>query len=174
MPRIHVCSLARLEETVAASGSEHVLSVLGAHAEVERPARIAPQRHRIVRVSDIVAPNPGQILPTQAHIAEILDFVRGWERAAPMTIHCYAGVSRSTAAAYIAACALRPDLDEAGLARLLRARSPSATPNALFVALADAMLAREGRMVAAIAAIGRGVDCYEGAPFHLDLGGEAA
>jgi predicted protein tyrosine phosphatase len=36
---------------------------------------------------------------------------------------------------------------------------------------ADALLGRQGRMVAAIAAIGRGADAYEGVPFVLSLGG---
>jgi predicted protein tyrosine phosphatase len=37
------------------------------------------------------------------------------------------------------------------------------------VALADEMLEREGRMVAAIEAIGRGHVAGEGVPFRLDL-----
>ncbi|MFC6049213.1 protein tyrosine phosphatase, partial [Methylobacterium hispanicum] len=32
---------------------------------------------------------------------------------------------------------------------------------------ADRILGRDGRMVAAIAAIGRGADAYEGAPFQF-------
>ena len=59
-----------------------------------------------------------------------------------MLIHCFAGVSRSTAAAFIAACALAPNRDEATIARALRAASPTATPNARLVALADAALGR--------------------------------
>jgi hypothetical protein len=49
--------------------------------------------------------------------------------------------------------------------------SPTATPNRRLVALADRRLGREGRMAAAIAAIGRGADCFEGAPFALELAG---
>jgi predicted protein tyrosine phosphatase len=37
------------------------------------------------------------------------------------------------------------------------------------VALADRMLGREGRMVAAIEGIGRGVIAYEADPFRLEL-----
>ena len=95
--------------------------------------------------------------------------MRGWDRAEPMLIHCYAGVSRSTAAAFIAACALKPERDEFEVARALRAASPTATPNARLVALADAALGRDGRMSEAIAAIGRGEDCFEGTPFALEL-----
>jgi predicted protein tyrosine phosphatase len=85
-------------------------------------------------------------------------------------IHCYAGISRSTAALYIAACALQPERDEGALASDLRRASPSATPNRLLVEIADGLLGREGRMIAAIAGIGRGAEAYEGTPFHLALG----
>ena len=86
-----------------------------------------------------------------------------------MVVHCYAGISRSTAAAYIGLCALRPDLDEFLLAERLRRAAPSATPNARLVAAADRLLGRRGRMSEAIAAIGRGVDAFEGTPFALPL-----
>lgn len=170
MARIHVCSLARLRETVETTGASHVLTLLSAGTPIERPASITPERHKHIEVSDIVAPHEGAILPGEDHVAQALDFLRGWDRAAPLVAHCYAGVSRSTAMAFIAVCALRPDLDETLIARTIRARSPTATPNARFVALADARLGRSGRMAAAIAAIGRGADCFEGEPFHLDLG----
>jgi predicted protein tyrosine phosphatase len=55
------------------------------------------------------------------------------------------------------------------IARELRRVSPTATPNRRMVALADERLERNGRMSAAIAAIGRGTDCYEGAPFALEF-----
>jgi predicted protein tyrosine phosphatase len=83
--------------------------------------------------------------------------------------HCWAGVSRSTAAAYITACSLAPDRDEAEIAAALRLASPTATPNARFVALADDILGRQGRMVAAVHSIGRGADCIEGTPFMLKI-----
>ena len=72
-------------------------------------------------------------------------------------------------AAFIAACALAPKRDEFTIARRLRAASPTATPNARLVALADAALGRNGRMNEAVAAIGRGEECFEGTPFTLEL-----
>jgi predicted protein tyrosine phosphatase len=67
------------------------------------------------------------------------------------------------------AAALRPERNEEELAVTLRRLSPSATPNARLVAVADHLLSRSGRMVSAIAAIGRGADCFEGTPFALTL-----
>ena len=169
MPRLHVCSLALIEETVAVTGARSLVTLLSPGTPVQRPAAIAPERHLYLAISDIIAPIPGQVLPEPVHLDAFLDFVHEWDRAEPMVIHCYAGVSRSTAAAFIAACALNPARDEYEVARAIRAASPTATPNARLVALADNRLEREGRMNEAILAIGRGEDCFEGTPFALDV-----
>ena len=86
----------------------------------------------------------------------------------PMLIHCWAGISRSTAAAFTALCMLKPSSRRRGeLAWELRGLSPSATPNRLIVSHADALLGRDGRMVAAVDAIGRGREATEGVPFSF-------
>ena len=170
MPRIHVCSLSRMHDTVRETGARSLVTLINAATQVRRPDEIAPERHLFVGMSDITEQMDGHILPERAHVAQLLTFIRRWDRAAPLVIHCYAGVSRSTAAAYIAACALQPHACEFDLARRLRAMAPSATPNARLVALADEQLRRDGRMSAAIAEIGRGRDCFEGEPFCFDIG----
>ena len=169
MPRLHVCSLALIAETVAKTGARSLVTLLSPGTEIERPIAIRPERHLHLAVSDIVEPTPGQVLPDAAHLDQLLGFVHAWDRTAPMLIHCFAGVSRSTAAAYIAACALKPKRDEFAIARALRAASPTASPNTRLVALADDKLGRRGRMSEAIAAIGRGRECFEGEPFTLEL-----
>jgi predicted protein tyrosine phosphatase len=169
MPRLHVCSLALIAETVAKTGARSLVTLLSPGTEVQRPIAIHPARHLHLAFSDIVEATPGQVLPEASHLDELLGFVRAWDRAEPMLIHCYAGVSRSTAAAYIAACALAPKRDEFVIARSLRAASPTASPNILLVALADEKLGRRGRMSEAIAEIGRGEECFEGQPFAVEL-----
>lgn len=169
MPTLHVSSLSKLHDTVASVGATHVVTLINASTLVERPAGIAPERHLFLGLSDIVSPMDGHIVPAEAHVSRFLDFIRDWRRSGPLVIHCWAGISRSTAGAYIAACALAPERDEEVIAAALRAASPSATPNARLVALADAMLGRDGRMIAAIARIGRGADAFEGTPFELAL-----
>ena len=169
MPRIHVCPLSQVDAMLAASGARSVVSLLALHHRVPRFATIAPERQLHLALSDIVAETPDHILPDAGHIDALLAFLRRWDREAPLLIHCYAGVSRSTAAAFIALCLLDPGRTEADWAQALRCASPTATPNPRLVALADAALGRSGRMIAAIAAIGRGVDCYEGVSFGLDI-----
>ncbi|KQP41117.1 protein tyrosine phosphatase [Methylobacterium sp. Leaf104] len=167
MPHLQVCPLSRLPETLDASGATHLMTLMKVGTAIARPEGIAEGRHCVVEVSDIVAPMDGHVTPGEVHVAQILDFARAWDQARPLLIHCYAGISRSTAAAYIAACALAPERNEAEIARSLRLAAPSATPNALFVAIADRLLERDGRMVAAIAEIGRGAEAFEGEPFRL-------
>ncbi|WP_201837978.1 tyrosine phosphatase family protein [Microvirga zambiensis] len=169
MPTLHVCPLSRLHDTVTATRASHVVSLMGVGAEVQRPAAIAAERHLFIGVSDIVEPREGYVLPAEEHIETLLAFVRAWGRESPLLFHCWAGISRSTAAAYIAACALAPERGEADLAAILRAASPSATPNARLIALADDILGRQGRMVDAIHTIGRGTEAMEGTPFMLQL-----
>jgi predicted protein tyrosine phosphatase len=169
MPRIHVCSLARIADAVESTGARSLVTLLSPGTLVARPALIEPDRHLHIAMSDIVEPIEGQVLPDETHVRALLDFVAEWDRAEPLLIHCFAGVSRSTAAAFIAACALNPDLAETTIAQRIRAASPTATPNARMVAIADEILGREGRMTAAARAIGRGVDCFEGVPFALEL-----
>jgi predicted protein tyrosine phosphatase len=169
VPRVHVCSLALIGDTVARTGARSLVTLLSPGTAVSRPVGIAPERHLYLAVSDIVEPVPGQVLPEAAHLDEFLGFVYAWDRAEPMVIHCFAGVSRSTAAAYIAACALAPMRDEFAIAQAIRAASPTATPNPRLVSLADNALGRNGRMNAAIVNIGRGEECFEGTPFTLEL-----
>ena len=168
---IHVCSLAKVEETVARTGAGRLLSLLSAGTEVTRPASIARENHLHLVMHDIAVAQDGMTVPGEEHVLDILDFGRQWDRTRPLVIHCYAGISRSTASAYIIAAALAPQRDEVELARTLRALSPSATPNPRMIAVADALLYRKGRMLEAIQAIGRGADAFEGTPFELRIEG---
>ena len=169
MPTLHVCPLSRLHHTVAETRASHVITLINVGSAVERPATILADNHLVIGISDIVEPLDVHVLPDSEHIERLLAFVRAWGRESPLVFHCWAGISRSTAGAYIAACALAPERDEGEIARALRHASPSATPNARLVALADDLLGRGGRMVDAVRAIGRGAEAMEGTPFMLQL-----
>jgi len=166
---IHVCSLSRLKETIDDTGARHMVSLIGSEARVDRPAAIAPENHLWLQLHDISTPLDGYIIPGEQHVAALLAFVRKWDQQSPLVLHCYMGISRSTASAYASVCALNPHRDEVSIARALRRASPTATPNIRIVSLADRLLGRDGRMIAAIETIGRGATASEGLPFRLDL-----
>jgi len=168
---IHVCSLARLHETIEDTGARHVVTLLGdgdGHRML-RPLGVPPANHLWLRLHDITEPMDGYITPQSEHVERLVEFVRSWDQSAPMVVHCYAGISRSTAAAFVSVCALNPRRKELTIAQALRKASPTAFPNIRIVTLADRLLDRDGRMVAAIRAIGGGVPAGEGEPFRLDL-----
>jgi predicted protein tyrosine phosphatase len=166
---IHVCSLAALPEIVRTTGASHVLTVMGNVGQVQRPESVLAANHLKVSVDDITEPMEGYTTPSEIHVEQVLNFVRGWDRKAPLVIHCYAGVSRSTASAFAAACMLNPHRDEMEIARKIRAASPIASPNRLIVSLADKALGREGRMVRALEQIGPATMMVEGVPFLVEL-----
>jgi predicted protein tyrosine phosphatase len=166
---IHVCSLARLHATVDKTGAHHIITLLRLTDRVERPAHIPAGNHLIISVDDISAPMDGYTCPGDEHVARLIDFVGRWDRAAPMVVHCFAGISRSTAGAYVAACALNPARDEQQIAWEIRRASRTAQPNARIVSIADRLLKREGRMVRAVETIGPGAAAMEGVPFRLEI-----
>jgi predicted protein tyrosine phosphatase len=166
---IHVCSLSRLHTTLNETGARHIVTLLRIVDRVQRPNHIAPENNLVLAVDDITMPMDGYTLPANDHVQRLIDFVTAWDRTTPMVMHCFAGISRSTAAAYVAACALNPQRDETQIAWDIRRSSRTAQPNSRIVSVADRLLKRDGRMIRAIDAIGLGDAATEGHPFRLDL-----
>lgn len=164
---ILVCPLSRVNEIATRYGVTRVLSLIGDPEMATTPDCVTD--HLVLHVHDILTGNDTQILAQAGHIQQIIDFAGDWDGRHPMLVHCLAGISRSTASAFIAACALQPDRDEAEIATALRRASATATPNRHFVALADQILGRDGRMVAAVEVIGAGEPAPEGTPFALTI-----
>ncbi len=166
---IHVCSLADLPSTVETTGARYILTVMGNVDKVQRPPSVAEANHLKISMDDITEVADGMVAPSAVHVASVLNFVRSWNRDAPMVIHCYAGISRSTASAFAAACLLNPGRDELSIARQIRAASPTAFPNRLIVKHADDALGRQGRMLRALDAMGPGNMTVEGRPFRVEI-----
>jgi predicted protein tyrosine phosphatase len=167
MPSIIVCPLSQVEARIAVHGPARLISLLDPANMIETPKGLCAQSHLKVGVNDIAAPQDGLVEPGRDHARAILDFVDGWETDRSLLVHCWAGVSRSTATAFIAACRLNPETEELAIAQAIRRRSPTASPNPLLVAAADHLLGRAGRMRAAVEAIGRGEMAWEGVAFEL-------
>ncbi len=149
---IYVCSLAELPRFAEAVRPSHLISLLGDDPFPPTPDSVTDGGHLKVHMHDIVEPAPGCITPETEHMEGLIDFADRWRRAGPMVIHCYAGVSRSTAAALVVLCRYNRGR-EAEAARLLRERAPHAHPNRRMVELADALMGCEGRLTAAVDAM---------------------
>lgn len=171
---IHVTPLSRLAETLQQTRARHVVSLLSVGTVLERPAHLRPEDCLHLSMHDIIEEQEGLVAPAREHVEALLAFARDWDRTNPMIVHCYAGISRSTAAAYVIAAALNPMRNATALAKELRRLSPYATPNLRIVSIADDILGRGGAMTRAIVNIGRGAEAFEGKPFTLHLHDSAA
>ena len=162
---IIVCPLNAVPRLVAEGNVSHVLGCLGPespHPELG----LAGAYHLRLTFHDIIDEMEGFQPPKREHVEKIVDFVDDWDQRGKLLIHCFAGISRSTASAFTAMCMLNPQEDESVLAQELRSHSPVATPNRRMIAFADQILGRRGRMVEAVEMIGRGTEAFEGVIFN--------
>ncbi|HEX4198346.1 MAG TPA: hypothetical protein VHZ26_12995 [Caulobacteraceae bacterium] len=164
-----VCSLSDMPAVVRRRQASHLVTLIDPGTPVERPLSVPEGRHLRLDVNDIDAPMAGYRAPDAASVVKILEFSRGWDASAPMVVHCFAGISRSTASAFAIACDRNPDVPEDQIALVLRQAASHAFPNRRIVALADALLGRRGRMVQAIEAIGGNNFVPSGVPFDLPV-----
>jgi len=168
MPCLYVCPLSGLSSVAASLGRFDLLTLLSPDHKGEDHRALACERHRELSFHDITEARPGLVAPDSA-VVQVIAFARDWDRKRPMLIHCWAGISRSTATAFTIACMLNPHGREARIAEALRAASPFAYPNARIVALADHLLSRDGRMVDALDRMGPAIATYESQLFSLGL-----
>ena len=166
---IYVSPLSAVEDAIREVKPSHLVSLLDPETMIDTPGGIEPTRHLRLSVNDIAEEIDDLVPPGEAHVEELIRFVQGWDQRSLMLVHCWAGISRSTAAAFITLCVLNEDHPEHELARLVRARGAHAHPNRLMVRHADRLLKREGRMMAAVEALGPGRACWEGELFSIPL-----
>ncbi len=153
MSTIYICGLADVGRHAAELDPGHMVSLLGDDAFPATPAAIPSERHLQLRFHDINLPMDGYNPPELHHVERLIEFGRAWRDEASAIVHCFAGVSRSTAAALTLA-AIRSPGREADAARLLRQRAPHAKPNRRMTGFADQALGLDGRLEAAVEAMG--------------------
>lgn len=168
---IVVCPLSCVSDLVAQRGPTHVISALDPEFPFPDLGPAFNGRHLRLSFHDVEYTAPGITPPSTEHIQQLLSFLDQWDDAAELLlIHCRAGISRSTAFAFITACYRNPSVRELAIARELRRVAPIARPNERIVELADVAMSRDGRMLGAIVETGRGLgwlDVMENEPFEL-------
>lgn len=165
---IIVSGLAEVPALILRRRPSHLVTLLDPATMIETPDGLSPDRHLKLAVNDIAEPADGLIPPDENLVAQLLAFGRTWDETQPMLIHCWAGISRSTASAYTLACERSPEVDELDIALAMRRAAAHASPNRRIVALADDMLGRRGRMVDAVAAMGD-YDWERARPFEFQV-----
>jgi predicted protein tyrosine phosphatase len=150
---ISICGIAELPAH-SDIGISHVLSILDPQWPVPDAFGSFGEHARLeLRFHDIIEPTPGMVLPRREHVEQVLAFGRDLlaEPAgqANLLVHCHAGISRSTASMLLILAQALPDMKAQTLAaEVLRIRD-KAWPNLLLIEMGDAMLGRDGAIVAA-------------------------
>lgn len=168
MSMILIAPLSAIEQTIRRQRPSHLVTLLSAQFMIDTPPGFPVDRHLRLPMHDIADPGADEA-PAREHVERLIEFGRGWDARAPMLVHCWAGVSRSTAASYAILCDRAGPGSEHDIAHELRRRAPHAQPNRLLVRLADEALGRHGAMVRAVDAMGSGVLVAEGIPVEMPL-----
>ncbi len=164
---IWICSLAAAPQMAEKLRPSRVVSLLSPYDSFPVFESLGADGHLQVAIHDITEDIGDWQAPAASDAEKVIRFVEGWDKAAPLLIHCWAGISRSTASAFITACVHNPWTDEEEIAWAIRNASSTASPNPRLVGHADALLGRNGRMSRAIEMIGRGDVSDEARAFSI-------
>lgn len=93
--------------------------------------------------------------PDREDIEKLIDRADDLLDSGYVYCHCAAGISRSTAAAFILQCLVHPPGEEQEAMEAVLEDNPFAAPNRLMVKFADETLGRDGAMLSAIEAVTR-------------------
>lgn len=157
---IYVSSLYEMPQWVQRHRPSHLVSVIEHALQPARPTEIADARHLRLGVNDISEPVADAVLPGESDVAALIEFLGDWRPAdGSLLVHCYAGISRSTACALIAHVIYTKDPEHSVAA--LAAAAPNARPNRRIIALADALLGYGGALSSARAAMPEGLPAVE-------------
>ncbi|MEM0899734.1 MAG: tyrosine protein phosphatase [Pseudomonadota bacterium] len=169
MSYLVVCPLLDLARVVTAHSASHVLTVISDDMPVPTPSSVSLENHLTLHFNDIAVASPGLSLAKTTDIDKMIGFAKSWDQVRPMVIHCWMGVSRSTASAATVLATLQPDRPAQEIFAEIRFNAPFASPNHRIVTLADATLHRGGEMIAALENLATAQECFQGMPFKLDL-----
>ena len=167
---IFVCPLSKLLEMMERHKPTRVVSVLDPGSSFPDLGASYTEKHLRLEFHDIHFPVFTYVMPAPGHVDRLLNFIRRGSPQESLLIHCRAGIGRSTATAYIAACFHNPQMDEREIAAALRRAAPFARPNEALIRIADDALGRNGRMLAAITESGRNLpplNLMEGDAFQI-------
>ncbi len=158
--RLTICGLDELLSQ-RSTRVTHVLSILDPgmpQPEIVRHYKML-RDHQMLHFHDIAQPMAGAQAPSRGHVARLLaygdEIVSTLGAEDHLLIHCHAGISRSTAAATILLAQHHPGREEQALQRVVQSR-PVAIPNVRMIAYADALLERDGALIAALENLRRG------------------
>lgn len=152
--QLTICGLDELDDRLSKFTPSHIVSILDPNDDRDEPLvfdesiKVLSLRffdvHQLTGVvGTLLSARDRGEYPCVDHAQAIIDFGRTIPAGAKVLFHCWAGISRSTAAAYLLA---RLHLPEADAMKLVMALRPGAIPNKLIMQFGNKILGADGRM----------------------------
>lgn len=139
-----VCSKSQVYERVKKIDATHLITMLDPDDHMYKPVSIKQENHLFLKFEDEES-DEHLLAPTMLHCQRILDFGEKLPDDAITVVHCFAGISRSTAAALALHVQRHHDID-AARAWLAKDR-PQAMPNMLMAQHFDKLLGMNGKFL---------------------------
>ena len=151
--KITVCGIDELVGHGSA-GVSHVLSILDPGWPVPSAFGSYGEHERLeLRFHDVIDEVAGAIVPQPEHVQQLLafgrDLVNEPREAAHLLVHCHAGVSRSTGSMAVILAEAMPRSPASAVFDEVLGIRPGAWPNLRIVEIGDALLKRNGELIAA-------------------------
>lgn len=152
-PKTLVCSLSRAGKYLMSTSRNQDIIALISIGDVgqKKPAGFHYPRPKIrLEFDDVEAENTIYTAPTLKDIQYLVNFAEKFRgRNGRILIHCFAGVSRSSAAGFIVNCVFfGPGREEDAMKRTLEGcLEKRVDPNTLMISYADQILGRNGKMI---------------------------
>lgn len=139
---LKICGYEELRHVIVRWKPSHVLSILNDMEPLDG-------NHLFIEVSDIPRPIEGHVHPQREHLEQVFAFTRDLTDEDRLLVHCYAGMSRSTAIAIGVLIQHGLAYDEAF--KHVETIRPILMPNQMFIELIDEYFDLRGDLAAMVA-----------------------
>ena len=104
MPMVLVTPLSAVEDSIRRYRPSHMITLLAPEHMIDTPEGFKPEHHLRLGIHDVAEAWESDCPPAAQHVRTLIEFGRSWTADAPMLVHCWAGVSRSMATAFVLLC----------------------------------------------------------------------
>ena len=143
------CGILESARAISAFQPRLVLSFVELETTFPKQICSCSKEHHVYRFVDSVDGHVNG--PQLEHIKHLLTIGKSWTQTEPLLIHCMAGISRSSAAAFILMCQKLPGAEQ-DIAEIMSQSAPNLWPNSAMVKMADELLVRKGKMLSSLIA----------------------
>ncbi|MDB4831651.1 hypothetical protein OAH28_03110 [Hyphomicrobiales bacterium] len=166
--KIVISPLSLANKMIDKYNANYIISILSPGALFPVFNNIKDEDHLKLSFNDIISPRQNLIEPSLEHVKSIINFSKRCDKSDTLLIHCYAGISRSTAAALILYSYYKNNLSADSMAIELMSLSPCANPNSLLLAFGDRVIGNKNTLMQCHILLKRPKLAYENEPFILN------